>query len=117
MVSPKLYVVFYRLRYGNYQHWGLYLDDKEPLIFEVIGEHPKFKHNIVTTRPEKSRSFLQKLYIGVISKDDIETVKQAAETVPVDNETVEWDYECILESDEDYRDAREILGEKRGAIL
>lgn len=58
-------------------------------------------------------------------------MKQAAETVPVDNETVEWDCqdyvldildnleeEFILDcDDEDYRAAREILREKRGAIL
>lgn len=66
-------------------------------------------------------SFLQKLYVGVISKDDIETVKQVAETVPVDNETLDildkLEDEFILESDdEDYYDAREIPREKRGYI-
>lgn len=128
----QLHVVLYRPRYGNYQHWGLYLEDeREPLIFEVTGEHPKFERNIVKARPENSRSFLQKVYIGVIRKADVKNVKQAAETVPVDNETVEWDCqdyvldvldnleeEFILDcDDEDYRDAREILREKRGAIL
>lgn len=66
-----------------------------------------------------------------IRKADVKTVKQTAETVSVDNETVEWDCqdyvldildnledEFILDrDDEDYRDAREILREKRGAIL
>lgn len=132
MVPPKLYVVFYRPRYGNYQHWGLYLDDEEEsLIFEVTGEHPRFERNVVRARPERSRSFLQKLFVAVISKDDIEPIKYVAKTVPVDNETVEWDCqeyvldlldkledEFILEKDdEDYRDARETLMEKRGAIV
>lgn len=66
-----------------------------------------------------------------IRKADVKTVKRTAETVSVDNETVEWDCqdyvldildnledEFILDrDDEDYRDAREILREKRGAIL
>lgn len=110
----------------------LYLEDKnEPLIFEVTGEHPKFERNVVKARPENSRSFLQKIYIGLIRNADVEIVKQTAETVPMDNETVEWDCqdyvleildnledEFILDhDDEDYCDVREILKEKRGAIL
>lgn len=69
--------------------------------------------------------------MAVISKTDIETVKQVAQTVPVDNETVEWDCqeyvpdmldrledEFVLDrDDEDYQDARETLGDRRGAMV
>lgn len=29
MGYPKLYVAFFRPRFGNYQHWVLYLDNDE----------------------------------------------------------------------------------------
>lgn len=71
------------------------------------------------------------MYVGVIDKNDIDTVKQIVETVVVDNEMFEWDcQEYVLDmldrleeeyvldcDDEDYRDAREILRDRRGAML
>lgn len=132
MANPKLYVVFYRPRYGNYHHWALYVDDEDvQMIFEVIGQHPDFKRNVVNAKAEKSKSFLGKEYVGIISKADIERIKNVASTIPVDNETVEWDCQdyvleildkledefVLEEDDEDYREARSILKEKRGAIF
>ncbi|KAI1971591.1 hypothetical protein LOZ53_004460 [Ophidiomyces ophidiicola] len=111
MDSPKLYVVFYRPRYGNYQHWALYLDaDDQDVIFEV--------------------NFVGKVFVAVISKNDIPRVHDIVNITPVDNETVEWDcQEYVLdildkleddfileEEDEEYREPREELKEKRGAI-
>ena len=131
MSYPKLYVAFFRPQYGNYQHWGLFLDDdEEQLMFEVLGEHPNFERNVEKQPPEQLEGFLRRVYVAVISKTDIETVKQVAQTVPVDNETVEWDCqeyvldmldrledECVLDrDDEDYQDARETLRERRGAM-
>lgn len=91
-MAPKLYVVFYRPRYGNYQHWALYLESEtENIIFEVIGQHPNFQRNAVSAVPENSRSFISKLYVGVIGKNDVQGVRDAAKTVKVDNETMDWD--------------------------
>lgn len=92
---------------------------KSSSIFEVSGEHPNFERNIQRCPPDLLEGFLHTLYVGLISKDDINTVKQIADNVFVDNETFEWDcQEYVLdEDDEDYRDAREILKDKRGAIL
>lgn len=84
VTSPNLYVVFYRSPDGNYQHWGLYLDDIEPLRLEVIGQHLIFEPNIVKKRPERST-------VGDFCRrytSDIETVKQVIKRVPVDNEMV-----------------------------
>lgn len=132
MSYPRLYVAFFRPQYGNYQHLGLCLgDDEEQLIFEVSGEHPNFERNIEKQPPEQLEGFLRREYVAVISKTDIETVKQVAQTVPVDNETVEWDcQEYVLDrldrledefvldrDDEDYQDARETLRERRGAMV
>ncbi|KAJ5488453.1 hypothetical protein N7539_003343 [Penicillium diatomitis] len=132
MPDPKLYVVFYRPRYGNYQHWALYVDDDHvPMIFEVIGQHPNFKRNVVNAKAEKSTSFLGKEFVGYIGKNDIERIKVVASTIHVDNGTVEWDcQDYVLEildkleddfvldtDDEDYSRARSILKGKRGAIV
>ncbi|KAL4860536.1 hypothetical protein BDV12DRAFT_204937 [Aspergillus spectabilis] len=131
-MSPSLYVVFYRPRYGNYQHWALQLEsDKSSLIFEVVGQHPNFERNVLYVEPERSGSFIRKLYVGVLSDSDIQRVKDAAKSVPVDNETSEWDCQdyvleildrleedyVLEEDDEDYQAARKELKSKRGAII
>ncbi|PYH92378.1 hypothetical protein BO71DRAFT_26457 [Aspergillus ellipticus CBS 707.79] len=132
MGNPKLYVAFYRPRYGNYQHWALYIDDdKESIIFEVTGQHPNFQRNVVYARPDASRSYVSNVYVATLRDDDIADVKEAARQVRVDNDTVDWDCqdyvlelldkledEFILEeNDEDYREARKELKKRRGAIL
>lgn len=67
MGAPELYVVFYKPRAGNFQHWALYIKNgNEPLILQVVGEHPNFERNVVSAFPQNSRSFLGDLYIGVI---------------------------------------------------
>jgi hypothetical protein len=76
-----------------------------------------------------SKNFLRKTYIGAIGKNDIKKVENAVRTVPVDNETVEWDCQeyvldilqklddfIVEEDDEDYREAKKELKKKRGAI-
>ncbi|PGG98660.1 hypothetical protein AJ80_09497 [Polytolypa hystricis UAMH7299] len=132
MGNPNLYVAFYRPRYGNYQHWALYIEsEEENIIFEVVGQHPNFQRNVVYARPDSSKSYSGNVYVATLRKDEVEDVKAAAETVLVDNETVEWDCqdyvlelldkledEYILDGDdEDYQEAMKELKEKGGAIL
>lgn len=131
MAWSRLYVVFYRPRYGNYQHWALYLEGTEHTIFEVTGSHPNFEKKEVKANPSNSGSYLSKLYVGTISETDIVTVRQCVAAVEVDNATTEWDCqeyvidildkleaELVLdEDDEEYKNAREDLKEKRGAVI
>ena len=92
MGSPKLYVVLYRPRYGNYQHWALYLQtDSDNLIFEVTGSHPNFIYNAVKADPTRSRTFVKVVFMDTVSSDNIATVQNVARTTKIDNETVEWD--------------------------
>ena len=130
MENAKLYVAFYRPQYGNYQHWALYLEDGDDnLIFDVKGSHPHFERAVAKSIPEKSGSFLRKIFMGAIQPEDVEKVKNVAKTTKVDNETLEWDCqeyvldvletlekECIVDDDdEDYKESKEELTEKRGA--
>jgi hypothetical protein len=85
----------------------------------------------VNAEPETSGSFTGKLFVGTISDSDIQRVKDTAKSVPVDNETVEWDCQDYVlemldqlqedyvldEEDEDYQEARKELRSKRGAII
>lgn len=131
-MSARLFVVFYLPRYGNFQHWALYVQNgQEHLIIEVVGEHPEFERNIMTENPEQSDTFLHKVFVAVLVQADIPRVKKAAQEVRVDNETVEWDCQdyvleildnlvdnfVLNEDDEEYVEARGILKEKRAAIL
>ncbi|CAG7941665.1 unnamed protein product [Penicillium nalgiovense] len=130
-MSPKLSVVFYRLRYGNFLHWALHIEKgEEHHIIDVDGEHAQFKRNTFMENPKESDTFLRQFFVAVLGEDDVERVKSAAQTVPVDNETIEWDcQDYVLEildkpqeglvldkDDEDYMDVREILMEERGSV-
>lgn len=134
MSYPKVYVAIWKPLYGgNYQHWALYIDSDEPLVIEVIGEHPSFEPSTSNFRAEDfpARSFLEKHYLGVVSRDDVPGISEIASRVAVDNETVQWDcQDYVLEildaleevyyldrDEEEYRDAREMLNEKRGPII
>ncbi|KAJ5968149.1 hypothetical protein N7501_004397 [Penicillium viridicatum] len=91
-MSTKLFVVFYRPRYGNFLHWALHIEKgQEHHILEVDGEHPQFERNTFMENPKKSSTFLRQFFIAVLGEDDVERVKSAAQSVPMDNETVEWD--------------------------
>ncbi|KAI9698634.1 MAG: hypothetical protein M1836_003743 [Candelina mexicana] len=132
MGTPKLFVVFYRPRYGNYQHWALYLQtDTGNLIFEVTGSHPYFKHNVVKADPRNSQSFVKMIFMDTVNSGDIATVQNVARTTKTDNETVEWDCqeyvldmletleeECVVDDDDEtYKNAKKELKKKRGAIV
>ena len=123
--------MFYRPRYGNFLHWALHIEKgKEHHILEVDGEHPNFKRNSFMEDPNGSSNFLRQFFIAVLGDHDFERVVNAAQSVPVDNETIEWDcQDYVLEildklqeefvldkDDEDYMDVREILMEERGMV-
>ncbi|KAJ5779951.1 hypothetical protein N7457_005111 [Penicillium paradoxum] len=131
-MSAKLFVVFYRPRYGNYLHWALHIEHRqEHQILEVDGEHPHFEHNTFMEDPKTSKTFLRQFFVAVLRESDVGRVRSAAQSVPVDNETVEWDcHDYVLEvleklqedsildqDDADYVEVREILMEERGGIL
>ena len=132
MPLHKIFVVFFRPLDGNYQHWALHLDkEDEHETFEVDGSHPSFQRNVYTTDPRKSFNYIGSIYVGLISSADIPAMHECVASAYVNNETIQWDCqdyvleildkleeELILEGDdEDYRNAREDLFERRGAIL
>ncbi|KAL4902354.1 hypothetical protein BDW74DRAFT_180859 [Aspergillus multicolor] len=68
-------------------------NSKSSLIFEVTGEHPSFARNEINDAPESDADFLNKLFVGVVGDDDVQRVTDALESVTVDNEAVEWDFQ------------------------
>ncbi|KAL3251132.1 hypothetical protein ABHI18_010808 [Aspergillus niger] len=110
MGYPKLYVVHYRRRYGNFLTLG--------------------PRNIVNARPESFGSYTSKMFIVVLGKDGVQDVKIASKSLVVNNETVGWgrqDYvlemldkledKFVLDGDdEDYHDARNNLGFWRNRV-
>lgn len=101
------------------------------MILEATGQHHYLGRHVVNARPESSRTYMAKLCVSVLGKDDVQSVNDIVKSVKVDNDTIEWDCqdhvlevldaledEFILESDdEEYVEARKELKMKRGAIL
>lgn len=56
-----------------------------------MGQHPNFKANALRTFPEKSRSYIGRLFVGYLPENSVNDVKMIIDTTEVDNETVEWD--------------------------
>lgn len=116
MATAKLYIAIYRPVRGNYKHWALYLDSaSEDVIYEVIGDHPRFERHHILARPDSSMRHQKDILVGTINERDIPQLKQIVAETPVDNDTVYWncqDYvidilqrlknECVI--DEDDRD-------------
>lgn len=85
---PHLYVVFFRPRYGNYQHWILFIEDgTDKMTLEVVGHHPNFERNYLQVDPARSRNYSRKQFVGVLTKADIERVKAVACRIQMDNES------------------------------
>ncbi|PYH93123.1 hypothetical protein BO71DRAFT_328336, partial [Aspergillus ellipticus CBS 707.79] len=129
---PFLSVAIYHPRYGNFQHWALYLhSDSEDLLFEVGGEHPSFQKVVSRAIPSENPTFIRSVFVGQIGHPDIPTVKNIVDATALDNKTLEWDsqdyvldilegceQEAVLDNeDADYVEALEILRSKRGPIL
>jgi len=123
----ELYIAMYKPRYGNYEHWALFLDDDgHSTIFEVIGEHRTFQRNSLSVNPENSRRHKRNILVGTINKQDIPELVKIMENVEIDNETSEWncqDYvlesleklveECVIDDDDkDYKKGTKKAKEK-----
>jgi hypothetical protein len=132
IVYPRLYVVFYRPLFGNYQHWALSVEyEEQKMIFEIVGEHPHFECNYLEVDPKSAKSYVGRQFVAVIRIADIEIIRKVAAEIALDNETTEWDCQdyvlevldqleseyVLEEDDEEYIDARSILKGKRGAML
>ncbi|KAF2002008.1 hypothetical protein P154DRAFT_594863 [Amniculicola lignicola CBS 123094] len=129
----RIEVAIYRPRQGNYHHWGLCVYDttrKRYTIYEVTGAHPDFEKNVLNSDPRNTRRLVKLIPIDVISRNNQGDLVRAIESVPIDNDTTEWncqDYvmeilgklveECLLdEDDEDYKDSRKELDKLFGPM-
>jgi len=117
MDNVKVFVAIYRPRYGNYHHWGLFMEtgpDTADVIFEVTGSHPNFERNVVLSDPRNTQSLIEMIFMDEFSPHDIPMVYDIAEKTVVDNSTAEWDCqeyvldilekleeECIVDEDDE----------------
>jgi hypothetical protein len=63
----------------------------EHTIYEVTGETPSFKANVVQSRPESTTRHKRNIFIVEIAPTDLNSFREAVAAVPIDNETVDWD--------------------------
>ncbi|KAI9678289.1 MAG: hypothetical protein M1817_006234 [Caeruleum heppii] len=136
MQTAALSVVFFRPRYGNFQHWALHLQttddfDHHHITCQVDGSHGTFQARTDDSRPQDDPTYLGRVKLTTINARDIPQFRQVVGDAVVDNETVEWDCqdyileildaleeECIVDGeDEEYREAKAEVKGRRGAIL
>ncbi|QSS58768.1 hypothetical protein I7I51_08197 [Histoplasma capsulatum] len=72
MDGPKLRFGFYQPRLGDLKHAALYLDaNDQDVVWEIIGLHPVFQHNIAYLRLKCPKDFVDKVFIAAISKNNM----------------------------------------------
>ncbi|KAL6713013.1 hypothetical protein ACLMJK_009409 [Lecanora helva] len=109
---PKLYLTMYRAVKGNYEHWALYLDG-EHKIYELTGESPHFKRNVVSGIPTSSNRHKRSIFVSDINTGDFAAFQSAVGAIKPNNSVSHWncqDYvtgilekleeECIVDADE-----------------
>jgi hypothetical protein len=139
MAPPKkedkltLAVVIYQPREGNFMHWAFHVYDVKTEIYrlyEVVGDSGEFEARTVDVEPSLSTRFRKSIDLGTVNQTEFGQLESIIGSVPVDNETTEWncqDYvieimdklelEYFLDvEDEDYREAKAEVKEKFGPM-
>ncbi|MCJ1230280.1 hypothetical protein MMC12_006952 [Toensbergia leucococca] len=110
---PKLHVAMYRPAVGNYEHWALYFENRsEHKIYEVTGEHPHFKPNVIPGKPTSTNRHRRTIFVSDINETDIPEFEKAISAVKPQNSISHWncqDYvievlekleeECVVDED------------------
>ena len=119
---PNLSVAMYKPAEGNHLHWALYLEDaSRHSIYEVLGEHPHFKPNVITgKKPNHTVRHQRSIFLYEINSTDLLGFEEVIARVKPQNDVVHWncqDYvievleyleeECIIDGeDESYAKAK-----------
>lgn len=91
MANAELYVAMYRPRFGNCEHWALWLDyHGDHTIYEVIDKHPTFKKNQLKVNPRDTDGFLRSYRVGTVDADYISLLDFEVNRAKVDNANVNW---------------------------
>ncbi|KAI9855633.1 MAG: hypothetical protein M1813_009679 [Trichoglossum hirsutum] len=111
---PKLHVAMYLPEEGNYEHWGLHLENgSENTIYEITGDSPSFVTNVVQSHPSATNRHKRSIFVAMIDATDMPTFKDAVSTVKPNNEVSLWncqDYvlellekleeECVIDGED-----------------
>lgn len=112
---PSLSVAMYKPFEGNHLHWALYLEDgSKRSIYEVLGEHPHFKANLITGKtPDHTVRHQRSIFVYEINSPDLPEFEKAICSVEPQNDIALWncqDYvieilerleeECIIDGED-----------------
>lgn len=101
---------------GNHLHWALHLEDGlEHNIYEVLGEFPDFKPNVITgKKPDHTIRHQRSLFVYEINTPDLPGFREAVASVEPEKSVAHWncqDYvieildlleeECIIDGEDE----------------
>lgn len=100
---------------GNHLHWALHLEEgSEEKIYEVLGEFPEFKPNVITgKKPNHTIRHQRSIFMYEINTRDLKGFREAVSSVKPENGVSHWncqDYvieilehleeECIIDGED-----------------
>lgn len=63
----------YKPDMANYEHWALYLEDKDiNKVFHVVGAHLTFTADVTKAKPTSTSRFKQCVFVSDINSADVE---------------------------------------------
>jgi hypothetical protein len=105
-------------------HWTFCAENgKVSFIYEAIGQHGIFTRNTLRIVPGRS---VESVHLTTVNDQDFEEFEKTIAATEVENETVEWDCqdilnnledECIVDRDDKtYQKQKQKVKKKRGAM-
>ncbi|MCJ1465058.1 hypothetical protein MMC07_003674 [Pseudocyphellaria aurata] len=87
---PNLYVAMYHSEHGIYEHWALYLETDKDTIYEVVGELPNFKLNVLFKHPTATKRHKRSILIYTLNDVELQGFENVLATVVPGNTGPHW---------------------------
>ena len=116
---PNLSVAMYKPAEGNHLHWALHLEDGlKHSIYEVLGEHPHFKANVITgKKPDHTVRHQRSIFLYEINGTDLLGFEEAIACVKPQNDVVHRNcQDYVIEVLENLEEECIIDGEDRSYV-
>lgn len=91
---PNLYVAMYHSAKGIYEHWALFLENDKDTIYEVIGEIPTFKPNVLFRNPAHTKKHKRNVLLYNIKPNDMPDFENVLAAMKMDKQESNPEWNC-----------------------